>query len=176
MAFLFLLSYLLTWGFSIDLFNLLLVLPLFTACGKGGEHVHTFSDEWSSDESKHWHAATCGHDVKDSEGTHIDENLDNFCDICAYELQKSPTTKWNETQKKIFKEHLYGFELPCIDGLDVEWDEKNQCVIVYGASVDSDSFNSYVDSIVSQGFSKEAGPYDDSYALYRQRKAQRNCC
>ena len=26
-----------------------------------GEHEHSFADEWSYDENKHWHAATCEH-------------------------------------------------------------------------------------------------------------------
>lgn len=32
-------------------------------------HKHTYSDEWSKDETYHWHAATCGHDslTKDKE-------------------------------------------------------------------------------------------------------------
>ena len=46
------------------------------------DHVHTFATEWSHDESKHWHAATCGHDVKDKEGNHIDSNTDGKCDVC----------------------------------------------------------------------------------------------
>ncbi len=28
---------------------------------KTDKHTHTFSDEWSSDEANHWHAAACGH-------------------------------------------------------------------------------------------------------------------
>ena len=33
-------------------------------------HQHTFRDTWSSDESYHWHAATCGHDVRGNEAQH----------------------------------------------------------------------------------------------------------
>ncbi|MDD6970139.1 MAG: formylglycine-generating enzyme family protein [Treponema sp.] len=33
-------------------------------------HTHTFAEEWSRDESNHWHAATCGHDVTDSKAEH----------------------------------------------------------------------------------------------------------
>lgn len=33
-------------------------------------HTHTYSDTWSSDETGHWHEATCGHDVKGSAGEH----------------------------------------------------------------------------------------------------------
>ena len=31
------------------------------------EHEHTFSDEWSSDETYHWHAATCEHTTEVSD-------------------------------------------------------------------------------------------------------------
>ncbi len=34
-------------------------------------HVHTFASEWSYNESSHWHAATCGHDVKDGLANHV---------------------------------------------------------------------------------------------------------
>ncbi len=48
---------------------------LFAACGEGGadgdgtgggndeppQHTHTFADDWTYDETHHWHAATCEH-------------------------------------------------------------------------------------------------------------------
>lgn len=44
-------------------------------------HMHTFSDEWTSDESNHWHAATCGHTDKISGvAQHTFEN--DICTIC----------------------------------------------------------------------------------------------
>ncbi len=33
-------------------------------------HTHKYSTEWTSDATNHWHAATCGHDVKSDEATH----------------------------------------------------------------------------------------------------------
>lgn len=44
--------------------TLLLYGTALVACGGdnvGGGHTHTFSSEWSSDESYHWHEATCEH-------------------------------------------------------------------------------------------------------------------
>ncbi len=49
---------------------------LFAACGEGGadgdgtggggdeppQHTHTFADDWTYDETHHWHAATCEHE------------------------------------------------------------------------------------------------------------------
>ena len=33
-------------------------------------HTHKFAEEWTSDSTNHWHAATCGHDVTDSKAAH----------------------------------------------------------------------------------------------------------
>lgn len=33
-------------------------------------HEHVYATEWSKDANKHWHAATCGHDVKKDEADH----------------------------------------------------------------------------------------------------------
>ena len=48
------------------------------------EHEHSFSSEWSSNESIHWHACECATNVLDSVGVHIDENNDGICDVCTY--------------------------------------------------------------------------------------------
>ena len=45
-------------------------------------HQHTFATEWTSDETNHWHAATCGHDVTDSKAEHSFVN--EVCTICEY--------------------------------------------------------------------------------------------
>lgn len=60
-----------------------------TVCGYGKDdpqtHEHTFSQNWTSDESKHWHAATCGHDnEKKDEAAHtFDSN--GKCKVCGYQ-------------------------------------------------------------------------------------------
>lgn len=47
-------------------------------------HTHTFSDEWSTDANKHWHAATCEHTgFRRDEGAH-DYGTDFVCDTCGY--------------------------------------------------------------------------------------------
>lgn len=70
---------------------LLMVLSLFAGCGEDKpettqptEHKHTYSKTWSSDETGHWYAADCGHDVKVNQGEHIDSDNDGTCDICAW--------------------------------------------------------------------------------------------
>lgn len=52
-------------------------------CGYGSDHTHTYAEEWSTDETNHWHASTCGHDVKDALGAHVDTDHDDLCDTCA---------------------------------------------------------------------------------------------
>ena len=34
------------------------------------DHVHTYSASWSNDETYHWHAATCGHNVTSDKAFH----------------------------------------------------------------------------------------------------------
>ena len=85
-----------------------------SSCGKGGddvgggdvstseqgseEHVHTFETEWTSNGSKHWHKATCGHNVKGDEADHVfgdaydivaatcteDGSQKRKCSVCEY--------------------------------------------------------------------------------------------
>lgn len=54
-----------------------------TGCG----HQHTFSDQWSTSETQHWHEATCEHtDEKSDLGNHVDADGNYICDICEYQL------------------------------------------------------------------------------------------
>lgn len=47
-------------------------------------HVHTFADEWTFDETNHWHISTCSHkDEKSAYSLHKDENDDGACDDCT---------------------------------------------------------------------------------------------
>jgi hypothetical protein len=52
-----------------------------------GEHVHTFSESWTSNATQHWHQATCAHgEIKDGLADHKDLNEDGLCDVCDYEI------------------------------------------------------------------------------------------
>lgn len=75
-----------------------LVMTGLAGCGdKGGnepvtpvdpepEHTHKFSSEWTSNETQHWHAATCEHtDLKSNVANHVDSNHDGKCDECLRE-------------------------------------------------------------------------------------------
>ena len=44
---------------------------------------HTYSDEWSYNETEHWHTAACGHNVEKDKASHsFDENKQ--CTVCDY--------------------------------------------------------------------------------------------
>ena len=47
------------------------LLSLVCACSNELQvHEHTFSNDWSFDETSHWHASTCGHDVVSDQEKH----------------------------------------------------------------------------------------------------------
>ena len=103
-----------------NLFILLCIVSLmvfaFTSCdmlggdtgndnqGGGGENdlggdecIHTFSENWSSNASQHWHAATCEHnDQKGDIADHTDADQDGNCDTCNYRVNHTHTyaTEW----------------------------------------------------------------------------------
>lgn len=55
--------------------------------GTTGAHEHTFSDTWTSNDTQHWHAATCEHtSEKKDAAAHADANTDGKCDVCNAEV------------------------------------------------------------------------------------------
>lgn len=65
------------------------------------EHVHVFANEWSKNSEVHWHAATCGHDVKGDEAAHTfgawtvnGEKHEHSCTVCGYKV--SADHEWGE--------------------------------------------------------------------------------
>lgn len=72
---------------------LVLGATVFTACGS--KHEHGFSEEWTPDETGHWHACT-GEDCNEKEGfaAHVyDNDADATCNVCGYERAVVPTVK-----------------------------------------------------------------------------------
>lgn len=76
------------------------VLPLPPA------HVHAYSDSWTSNETHHWHAATCEHDVKKDEASHewdheefqydaASGNEIRTCSVCGYVNSKTHVHTWD---------------------------------------------------------------------------------
>ena len=57
------------------------------ACNGGKQpeepHVHQYSEEWTSDETYHWHKAICEHtDLRTAPEMHVDDDFDDICDVC----------------------------------------------------------------------------------------------
>lgn len=74
------------------------LMGILTACKGGGEevpteppHKHTFATEWSYDESSHWYAANCGHEMQANVAAHADEDKDGICDGCAWDYDHEHT-------------------------------------------------------------------------------------
>lgn len=60
-------------------------------CGYIADHTHSFEDKWSWDETTHYHKSACGHNVKQDEAKHKDENNDGICDVCTYDYDHTHT-------------------------------------------------------------------------------------
>lgn len=95
----------------------------FAACGDGSgnddtggnTHEHTYSTEWTYDETYHWHAATCEHNNEVSDkAEHI--FTDNICTVCGYEK-----------------------EIPSSEGLAFELNENGDSYIVAGIGTATDT-------------------------------------
>lgn len=70
------------------------------------EHVHTYDDEWSYDESNHWHQANCGHDDISGFSEHTltlssDETSHWYnCAVCGYETNKEDHVFVDDKEKE----------------------------------------------------------------------------
>ena len=62
-------------------------------------HVHTYSEQWSTDEDNHWRAATCGHDTIADKSAHSFNKIDYLCDVCGYDVSNGFTYEINSDNK-----------------------------------------------------------------------------
>ncbi|MCI8413253.1 MAG: DUF5011 domain-containing protein [Clostridia bacterium] len=95
-------------------------------------HEHTFdTSAWQKDDTGHWHAATCGHNVKGDFAAHDYKTVDGQqkCSVCDYighehtfdtsAWQKDDTGHWyaatceHTTEKGSFAEHAYNADWKC---------------------------------------------------------------
>ena len=81
---------------------------------ESASHEHTYSSKWSSDETYHWHEATCGHDVFKDRASHTfskwqvdvqpseeeEGERHRTCTVCAY--------KQTEAMDKVEHVHTWG--------------------------------------------------------------------
>ncbi len=110
------------------LFSLIACAAFLCGCSDGGKtpsgkesggegndgvtHAHAFSSEWSKDDTYHWHAATCGHDLVKDKSSHtygsyvVDKapteyetgSRHRICTVCDYRLDES-VAKLDHTHK-----------------------------------------------------------------------------
>lgn len=127
------------------IFAICLVVPailLFAACGK----THTFSSEWSTTDSQHWHACTdenCDEKsdlgdhnfvwvVKTEAGVHTDRVETGTCSICQYQKDRTiegsglHTWVWKANDTKHWEETTCEHETPLKrNEQDHTWESKS---------------------------------------------------
>lgn len=127
------------------IFAICLVMPailLFAACGK----THTFSSEWSTTDSQHWHACTdenCDEksDLGDHNfvwvektpaGVHTDRVETGTCSICQYQKDRTiegsglHTWEWKTSDTKHWQETTCEHETPLKQNeQDHTWESKS---------------------------------------------------
>lgn len=82
--------------------------------GVGCSHAHDFSGEYKSDQASHWSECSCGEKADAKE--HEDNNNDNVCDTCKYQLPE---------QSGAFDENNIVFSFGALSDLHVKktmWD------------------------------------------------------
>ncbi len=62
-------------------------------CTYDYDHTHTYGEDWvKADETYHWHAPTCGHDVDGADKEeHKDEDNNGLCDGCEWDFDHEHT-------------------------------------------------------------------------------------
>jgi len=62
----------------------------------GNGHTHVYDTNWSTTPTEHWHEPICGDTTEVADkGTHKDDDHDNYCDVCHYELAHTFATEWS---------------------------------------------------------------------------------
>ena len=69
---------------------------VFAVTAGGCSHKHTFSNEWQTDQTHHWHAATCTHSGEVSGKAVHDFGNTDVCGVCRYD-KSTGTTPPNPT-------------------------------------------------------------------------------
>lgn len=111
------------------------------------KHEHTYSTEWSSDETTHYHIATCGHDAIRDIAYHTFEN--GACSICGRACNDSPEHVHSFNKAKwTYDKYSHWYASTC--GHDVKSDtaahtfERNVCTVCgYDENADPDHIHTY---------------------------------
>ncbi len=114
----------------------LLILSVFTACDE--EHVHTFATDWQSDDTNHWHVASCEHtDLKSDLGAHTDNDKNDICDVCSKvmsHIHTYDTTTWKSDAEGHYYGATCGHDLKKDAALHVDTADNNGVCDVCGYS------------------------------------------
>ena len=106
------------------------------------EHIHKYADEWTSDETKHWHAAICGHEEVSDIADHTlgDWNetdaitLIRTCDECNYVEEMLNIENIKATNLPIVK-------INTVDGLSITSKEDWKDAVIDISNVLDESWN-----------------------------------
>ena len=99
-------------------------------------HTHKFASEWTKDETNHWHAATCGHEVTEGKTAHTfgdwittkeatcteEGSKTGVCEICKKEVTEKIDVKvhsYSKSRKKDASGHWY----ECVCGAKKDFEE-----------------------------------------------------
>ena len=83
-------------------------------CAWNYDHEHTYAsgEDWSINDSHHWHAPTCGHDVDGvDQAAHEDADENEACDVCGYDynhVHEFDKTVWKWDKKAHYHEATCG--------------------------------------------------------------------
>ncbi|MBO5339223.1 MAG: hypothetical protein J6A96_05940 [Clostridia bacterium] len=121
----------------------------FASCNgnkNNADHTHTFSQEWSSDATAHWHESACGHaDVKANYSAHVDADNDAKCDICgrcdhnlATDWSSDATHHWNASTCNDHKDYKGNLEAHVDANNDAKCDVCKYCAHSYSNEWSSD--------------------------------------
>lgn len=105
----------------------LLVPTMFIITACGNNHEHTFSTEWTTNETHHWYSATCEHvdekdaygehtvatwSVKTEAGKHVDKVEQGACTVCERVIERTVpntathtySTTWSKNSTQHWRE------------------------------------------------------------------------
>ena len=133
-------------------------------CGTDNLTEHTYSAEWATDGSNHWHECACG--AKSEEAAHSDETTkDHKCDTCGYVMGECADsddadhkcdhcgadsitehdfgTEWKSDGEKHWKECACGEKNEVADHSDVTTDADHKCDVCEKDNVTEHKHNTY---------------------------------
>ena len=116
--------------FSVACFSM---LPLSACSSKTSPaHKHTWSGEWSSDATNHWHECEVCGDKKDEGAHEYDDDHDATCDVCGYVRDigdHAPKSNWR-------CDDTHHWHACAHEGCELKFDYEEHQLNVVGGCVD----------------------------------------